>query len=259
MYLVLVDFSSASIHALGYAACIAQHTGHELTLFHQLTIDDSLEDDIDPFVKEKRMKEARVELERISNFANPKQNLKFHYEVYDDYSEVDLKKMILRKEIVLAFGGISKEDKIRKWLFGSRTADFIELGFCNFVAVPETACLGLPDEVLFPVSGEGQTEGALKFLTDHKLVGKSKVTQLWLKKAGKHKEVKPSPHPFVDLIELEVKDYHQALNEEIEERDPKLLCIVAGSKNSGGSFETGLAQKLSLSLPVPMLVILEKL
>lgn len=256
MYLVFIDLSNASLHALAYVAKMAEQTGQEIILFHQVDIDDSLEGEIDVYIERKRLNEARKELERVSHFANPKQNLRFHFEVHDEISEVELKKLILKKGVDLAIGGISPGPGVKKWLFGSRSADYIALSLSDFLVVPERCSLAAPDKILCLFSGNGYADKVYEKLSSNHLVKDNTRIQAVQITKGSQQPVSVIQHDAFNIQSILAKDLYSSINSTIADIQPDLICIVAGDTNCNGCFENSLVQRLSLSVKVPLLVIM---
>jgi hypothetical protein len=226
VYLVLIDFGKSSLHALGYAACLAKESGKEIMLCHQLNIDDSPDEELDPIIEKKRKSEATEELKRISHFANPGNDLIFHYQVYMDLTDESFLQLIAEYNISIVFAGISTENKIRKWLFGSHVIDLINICFTPVLIVPEVSKLLRPGKMIFMIDNYEQSAIALKKIGDAGIAPEQQPH--FIKAIGEKDEV------------IDEMNYHtrkatskpEATFKAIEEFSPDAVCICVDEENN---------------------------
>jgi hypothetical protein len=251
VYLVFLDLKPTSLNALGYAALLAQSTKSEILICHHLNLDESVDEDLDPIVENKKKAEATEELHRISHFANPKNELSFHYHVFTELDDKGFEQLILDNNISMVLAGLDTGSNLEKWLFGSSVFDLIEVCICPVLIIPDKAELKTPSKLLILTHDIKELHEQTQKIEKCELPA---LTKTYLNINSEKSEAEKTSTSLLSRIAGDVKTGFESA---LKEFKPDLVCLSPRKDTDRPVFSKSFTRSVLQTALIPTLILTE--
>ncbi|MFP2997297.1 universal stress protein [Spongiivirga sp. MCCC 1A20706] len=158
--LIPTDFSETAQHAIDYAITLFKNEDCTFYLLNVFSVDNYSTSNLgvpepgNP-AYEAKLNAAQKELKKIADLLDTKTNDNHHFEIIASYNVIlhEIEHLVEKRNIDLVVMGTKGVTDNWDKIFGSNAANIMDrLISCPVIAVPKTASLENPKEIVFPTS-----------------------------------------------------------------------------------------------------------